>query len=297
MIPLGAVILTVVLTMAVLAGRRNETLPRAQLLAWPAGVALAFFVGALVYSGHPRSVYAENEDRFLAILLPLVAGTESLALFRPRLGWSCRLVLAGAASPILLLNSVYLQTWTISQVLLWLGGLGACLLLGWISLDRQIRHLPARTVLFGLAGVNAGAGVVLMIAGYATGGPLGIILGAALAVTALITPGNVSKPALAGAAGVGLVGLFALLVSGHFFASLGLDLAAVLFTAPLLAWVLVLPPVRKRVLLRLAVLVLEAIPVASVAGLAWRRSEEPEIRRPINNDETDYSADYEQFGK
>jgi len=297
----GAVILTCLVVVSVLWCRWSDKVEngKVQLLAWPVGIGLAFLIGAAVYSGHPRwPLTSENEDRFLAILLPLAVMTEVVAFFLPGwVAWTGRLLISLSATPLLLLGTVYFQTWSGLQTTLWLGILATCLMLAWVSLDCQIRLLPPRTVLFGLAGVNAGAGIVLMIGGYATGGPLAMILGAALATTALVSPRTLPAKALAGAASIGLVGLFAILVSGHFLASLGLDHAAILFAAPVLAWVLILPRIRKAAMLRVAVLVLEALPVVGVVGLAWKRSEEPETRTSVN-DTTDYSpADYEQFGK
>jgi len=297
---LGAMVLTALVAGGMLAGRWDSTerSSRAQLLSWPLGVALAFLVGALVFSGRPRWPIKENEDRLLAILLPLVAFTEAGAFFlKSWLAWTGRLILAFAATPILLAGTTYLKDWTVPQASLWLGGLASCLLLAWASLDLQMKHLPPRLVLVGLAGVAAGAGITLMFGGYATGGPLAIILGAALAATVLVSPGTLPICAWRAVASLGLIGLFAMLVSGHFLASLGLDHAVILFAAPLLAWALILPRIRKAAMLRLAVLVLEAIPVAGIVGLAWKRSEEPETRTSVN-DTTDYSpADYEQFGK
>ena len=297
----GAVILTCLVVVSVLWCRWSDKVEngKVQLLAWPVAIGLPFLIGAAIYSGHPRWPFtSENEDRFLAILLPLAVMTEVVAFFLPGwVAWTGRLLISLSATPLLLLGTVYFQTWSGLQTALWLGILADCLMLAWVSLDCQIRLLPPRTVLFGLAGVNAGAGIVLMIGGYATGGPLAMILGAALATTALVSPRTLPAKALAGAASIGLVGLFAILVSGHFLASLGLDHAAILFAAPVLAWVLILPRIRKAAMLRVAVLVLEALPVVGVVGLAWKRSEEPETRTSVN-DTTDYSpADYEQFGK
>src|SRR5262249_49323504 len=141
----GAVILTAVLVAAILIGRgQDNSSARLQPLAWPLGLALAFFVGALVYSGHPHwPLYKENEDRFLAFLLPLAALVEGLALFvKPWLVWPGRLLVALAAGPILLYGSSYLQTWTTSQACLWLGCLAGSVMLAWVSLDLQIRYLP-----------------------------------------------------------------------------------------------------------------------------------------------------------
>jgi hypothetical protein len=303
MIPLsffGGLALTAVLVTAIVAGRgRSSNSSRLQFVAWPIGLGLAFFVGAFVYSGRPRWPFIrENEDRLLAILIPLATLIEALALLtKPWLVWPGRLLVAVIATPVLLFGSSYFETWTAQQTWLWLGGLGSCLMLAGVSLDLQIRHLPPRTLLLALAGVNAGAGLTLMFAGYATGGPLGVILAAALATTVLVTPRSIPPEVLTGPAGIGLVGLFALLVSGHFFAALGLEHAAVLFAAPLLAWVLVFPRLQRTALLRLAALGLVAIPVLGVAGMAWKRSQEPEPPRQVIDDGGYSPSDYENFGK
>lgn len=293
----GAVIVTALLVCAILFGRGQNSASRTQCLAWPLGVGLAFLVGAVVYSGHPRWPLQQNEDRFLACLIPLATLVETLGQFsKAWLVWPGRILVAVATVPILLYGSAYFETWTTPQTVIWVGGLAACLMIAWVSLDLQIRHLPPRTVLFGLAGVNAGAGIVVMLEGYASGGPLAMILAVALCTTAAVSPQTIPRSALSGAAGIGLVGLFALLVSGHFFASLGLDHAAILLAIPLLGWLLAWPRIQTKSLLRLAVLCLQALWVAGVVGLAYKRSEEPEPQPPVVNNADDYSpADLEQF--
>src|SRR5262249_31592731 len=129
MIPLsfvGGVLLTAVLAAAIVAGRGHSNSPfRFQFLAWPIGVGLAFFVGVLVYSGRPRWPFLkENEDRFLAVLIPLVTWLEALGLLsKPWFAWPGRLLVALVATPVLLFGSTYFEAWTPAQASLWFGGL------------------------------------------------------------------------------------------------------------------------------------------------------------------------------
>src|SRR5262249_996716 len=72
--------------------------------------------------------------------------------------------------------------------------------------------------------------------------------------------------------GLGLVGLFALLVAGHFFSDLTAVNAVLLFAAPLLCWAGELPGVRRgRSWLRTAVqLALVTVPLTLAVLLAAR---------------------------
>src|SRR5262249_26246559 len=75
------------------------------------------------------------------------------------------------------------------------------------------------------------------------------------------------KPGGEGALGVGVVGLFGLLVLGWLFAGLTTLNAALLFAAPLLGWLPGLLPVGPRVRVALR-LVLTAVPVVVALALA-----------------------------
>jgi hypothetical protein len=87
-----------------------------------------------------------------------------------------------------------------------------------------------------LAGTCAGAAVTIMLSGYLSGGELGLPLAAALggsALAALVLLRRCTHTALLG---VGIVGLFGLLILGRFFGNLTTLHAALLFAAPLLCW-------------------------------------------------------------
>ena len=101
---------------------------------------------------------------------------------------------------------------------------------------------------------------------------------------------------MAGALGVGVVGLFGLLVMGRFFGELSTPRAALLLAAPLLCWLPELPPVRRlklwqRGLVRVA---LVAVPVALVvAGVREKPSEDS--APPVSPNEPS-SQDYRDYG-
>jgi hypothetical protein len=146
----------------------------------------------------------------------------------------------------------------------------------------------------------AGAGVAVMLSGYTSSGQLGLLLAAALAgatAASLALPG---PPRVTGALGVGLVGLFGVLISGSFFVKLTLAQAACLLAAPLLCWLAELPYLRR---LRpwprgLAQVVLVAIPVALVGGQAWQRFQEDSRTSPASTDSKPPSIeDYMNFGR
>ena len=108
--------------------------------------------------------------------------------------------------------------WSPTQTWLILGGLGASLAVVWIGLALLWRRVPGRSVPNALSISCAGTVLVLMLSAYATGGPLGIPLAAALIGAALVAP-TLASPSKAVPLGVGVVGFFGILVLGRFFAS------------------------------------------------------------------------------
>jgi hypothetical protein len=115
-----------------------------------------------------------------------------------------------------------------------------------------------------------------MLSGYASGGLLGLPLAAALIGALLASRWRSDAADLEGLLGLGVVGLFALLVAGRFFGALSSANAIVLFLAPLLCWLPELPPLRWLGL-RLrgcARVVLTAVPVAIVVLLAHQKYSE-----------------------
>jgi hypothetical protein len=133
-----------------------------------------------------------------------------------------------------------------------------------------------------------------MLSGYATGPQLGFPLAAGLVVAAVTSLALVRTPDLRGTLGVGIVGLFALLIAGRFFTNLTTTNAILLFAAPLLGWLPELPFVRRLAprLVRIAGVALAAIPVAVALALAGEKfridtappSSTPDVRQPSIED-------------
>ena len=134
-----------------------------------------------------------------------------------------------------------------------------------------------------------------MLSGYASAGQIGLPLAASLTgalAAALVLP---RPPEVGGVLSFGVVGLFALLVIGHFFGQLATNHAVLLFFGTLLCWLPELPYLRRlrprwRGLVRI---VLVAVPVAVAVTLAQQKfvadsnrtapgSQEPSLQDYLN---------------
>src|SRR5207302_1905009 len=169
-----------------------RTAPSARAASSVVGPALGFALGAWILGVAPNWPPREDQDRFLLVLLPAVAVIELVAAFAGRfrwLAWVPRVAVAALAARVLLEKSSYLtdlsgpgtREWTPGQTAAILGGLAVALAAVWAATARLARRSPGRAVPFSLAGACAGAGVLVMLTGYATGGQIGLPLGAALA--------------------------------------------------------------------------------------------------------------------
>jgi hypothetical protein len=223
---------------------------------WLLGVGAGFFAGCWALGNRPHWPPREDQDRFLAMVLPAVLVVELLAAIRhvPRsLVLPLRSAVAASCAGILLYGSSYLadvggpgtQEWSPLQAWLILGGLALTLAGEWACLGSLARRVPGLSHAVCLAGTSAGAALTVMLSGYATGGQIGLplaaaVLGAATAV--LLLPRAARKT---GPIGVAVVGLFSLLVIGHFFGELTAAHGILLFCAPLLGWLPELPYVRR----------------------------------------------------
>ena len=216
-------------------------------------------------------------DRFLFVILPLAGWVELHGAFTivPRwIVWILRLGLAAATGRVLLHGSSYLQgtasDWSLAQVWTTLS-VGAVLLAAvWVLLVWLLRRRPGISLPLALSQTCLAVGMTVMLSGYTDGGALGLPLAAALAGTVLAARLLEKLPATEGAVGVGLLGLFGILMMGRFFGELSTGRALALFVAPLLCWVTELPPLcaRRPWLVGAMRLVLVAIPLAIVLGLA-----------------------------
>jgi hypothetical protein len=175
--------------------------------------------------------------------------------------------------------------------------LGGALAAVWTLLWLRETWSPEQTGLVSLALTCIGAAVTVMYSGYATGGQLGIPLAGALLGVAVASQVVSKPPSLTGAVGIGIVGLFALLVVGRFFAVLTTTHAILLLTAPLLCWLTEIPSVRKwpaweRGLLAVA---LVSVPLA-VAVIQAQQKFVEDSHAPSQPGEPS-SQDYQDFGK
>jgi hypothetical protein len=258
------------------------------------GVGLGFYVGYWLLGLRPHWPPREDQDRFVFFLFPAIIVVELVAAFSGRFRWTLwllRFAIALSAAPVLLYNSSYLtelagpgtREWTPALTWLILGSMAAALVAVWLLLALLVRSTSPHALSAkqqNTAGVNAvplavavacaGAAVTIMLSGYASGGQVGLPLGAAVGGASLIlrqASGRESALSLA------IVGLFALLVMGRFFGELTTLNAVLLFFGPLLCWLSQWKYVygMRPWLRSLVVLLLAAIPVAIALTLAQQK--------------------------
>jgi hypothetical protein len=284
------------------------------------GVGIGFFVGCWWLGLRPHWPPREDQDRLLLILLPAIIGLELVLAIVPALDsrnkgagmgrwwptWLLRLILAAGAAPILLHNSSYLvdlagpgtREWTTVQTWLILGILAVALAGLWASLARLACRAPGRSVPFALALACAGTGITVMLSGYASGGQMGLALAGALS-GAVIASLAVSEPMdVSGLLGVGIVGLFSLLVMGRFFGELAATNGVLLFFGLLVCWFPELPYIRRLgPRLRGGVrVVLTAVPVVVALLLAQQKFVADSAQNsPVSREPS--IEDYMNFGK
>jgi hypothetical protein len=272
------------------------------------GIGLTFVLGNGFLGRWPRWSLAEAEDRLLLIVLPAILGVEFVAAIRiiPRwFAWTLRIMVAAGAAPVLLFGSEYLadlagpgtRKWDEHETIHWLGGMGLSIVFVWVLLGLLNRRAPSRSLPLALALVCASAAPTIMVSRYATGGPLLVPLAGALIGTAAASClWTLSRGDFA-AVGIGLIVLYALLVTGRFFCELTTFHAALILFAPLLMWLPEFLPGKKtlpwmRPMLRVAVVIapvavafyLAQKPVSGVDG-SRGTSHEPDIQ------------DYQQFDR
>ncbi len=270
------------------------------------GVGVGFYVGFWWFvrsmGGPPHWPPTEARDRLLFLLLPALILVEFVAALIPRLGWLfwlLRCVIAMGAGRVLLHQSVNLEDGEgpIKQSLLILGSLGAGLIILWAALALLVRRAPGRSVPLAIALACGCAGLTVMLSGNATDGQIGLPLSAALvgvAIASLLQPGTLHWN---GVLGVGLIGLFSVLVIGRFFGDLTTLNAVLIFFSPLLCWVPELPYLRgfRPSLRGFARLVLVAAPLALVLVLAQQRFVKDSQQNSSDTDET--GQEYPEYGK
>ena len=190
------------------------------------------------------------------------------------------------------------RQWTPEQTWQILGGTAAALAGTWMLLSWLSHREPGRAVPLAVALACAGTAIILMLSGYASGGPLAMPLAGALVgalVASLVMKDTIP---LDGLLCLGVVGLFAVIVIGRFFEELTWTNAALLLFAPLLCWLPELPLLHrmKPRLRALAGVVLTAVPVAIALALAQQKFVEDSARTSPGSEEPSLE-DYMNFGK
>jgi hypothetical protein len=277
--------------------------PARSALGWTFGIALALLLGNWALGFDLQWPPKEDRYRFLLLVLPAAVAAEAIAAVPkvPRWGaWLLRLMVAVAAGRILLHGSVYLEDpgeidlgqWTSEQRMRYFGGLAMALFVVWALLGLLLHISPSRSVPLALAVACGGAAVTIMFSGSATDGQLGLALAAAIAGATAASFLVKEPPSGTAPIAIGVVGLFALLLGGRFFADLTSTHAALLFAIPLLCWFTELPLLRELKPLPRAGLRILLIGIV-LAGVAYQAQQASSERsRPPSGDEED---PYEQL--
>ncbi len=243
------------------------------------GLAIGYSLLKLWSPWPPTSALA----RMVWLIMPSICVIELLAA-TPRvplwLGWALRILLAGATARILLHSSIYLDPsrgeWTAAQAVSTLA-VCAILLAGiWAMLWCLSRRSIGASLPLSLSATVLTAGVMIILAGYVSGGeaawPLGAVL-AGFAVASLCLDPRSTSP---GAVSIGVVGLFSLLIIGRYFGGLSTPGALAMFLTPLLCWLPELPPLSRakfwqRELLRLGIVAIPLVITLVLAKQAFDR--------------------------
>ena len=185
--------------------------------------------------------------------LTVVAETLAAATRSGSVAWIVRLGLAAVVAPILLHNTVYLADlnghesaeWSPAQATIVLCGLAALLALMWAMMTWLQSWTSTPAVLWVLVLDALATAATVMLSGYYRGGLLGLGLAGALAGAILASYITQLRWTTSGSLGMGVIGVFAVVVVGRFFGTLSTSLAACLLLAPLLAWIVELPRLCK----------------------------------------------------
>ncbi len=223
---------------------------------WIVGLGAGYYLGCWMLEIRPRWPIREDLDRLLGLVIPAVLLVELMGAI-PRLPrwliWILRIAIAGLGARVLLHGSMYLagpagpgsSAWTAPQAWLIFGSIAAAEAAVWVLLVVLARRSPGASLPIALAVAIGGASMSIMLSAYLAGGQAGLPLSAAIlgaSLAALVIPDTSRSVA---PIGVAVVGLSSLLVIGRFFGELRTDHAVLLFTAPLLAWIPELPPLRR----------------------------------------------------
>lgn len=239
------------------------------LLSFLTGVCTGYRTLGFSLDWPPRNALA----RFLEIILPAIVLIELVASVQklPRAAvWFLRTTVAAVCGRVLWHGSVYLvaDSWTglTLQTALVLVGCMLSLIMVWLLLFRLTESPIAEILPIGLALCIQTGGLTIMLAGYIKGGAAAIPLTTSLAAPILMSLVMRRQYDIRGLLGVGIVSLFSLLFIGRYFGALSTMHGVVIFFAPCLSAISLLPIVRrwKPAVTRLLCLALISVPLLIV---------------------------------
>lgn len=247
------------------------------------GVGLGFLAGTWIIGVVVHWPPREDQDRLMFVVMPAAIIVELIAaVIRVRgTAWILRCLMALGVSPILLYNTSYItdlngpgsREWTPAQSAEIFGGLGGALIVVWALLARLINRAPGRSAPFAISIAAGAAAISVMLSGYGSGGQIGFPLAAAVLGAAI---GSLALKKTVGGEemiGVGLIGVFSLLVMGRFFGQLPTLNGALILLGLLACWAPELPPLGRAVpRVRGAMrIVLTAVPLLIAVFLAGHK--------------------------
>lgn len=284
-----------------LAGCRSRAAAAGTVVA----VAAGFGLGAWLLGPRPAWPPTDVVGRWLLAVVPAAAGIETLGAGRRGWPWILRLALAAFIAPVLLFGTVYVsdaagagsRLWSGTRIGVTYGVVAAGLLAVWSTVLAVADHRQARPATLALGFIVFAAGIAVAVSGYATGGLLGVPLAAALMGATFANLRSSDPGTLRNAAGFATVGLFALVLVGHWFGSLGVRPAMLLLASPVALAVLRLPVVAGRSgwARAMAAILAVGLPVAGaiIAALCTFADE----AKPSAPDGGPTFQDYINFGK
>jgi hypothetical protein len=162
-------------------------------------------------------------------------------------------------------------------------GIAVAILVFWANLEALARKLPPSALGLSLGIAVAGAGLRLLLAGNMVLFQLIVALGASLGAAWLFSLWRPGLTLARGGSTVLTATLASLLIYGQYYSSvpepetLAIGLAAIVLLTPLLAWIAMIGPIRRRPtwVVCLVVAVITLIPVIITLALAFKSVPEP----------------------
>lgn len=253
---------------------------------WLMGLPLGIYAGCALLGEWPHWPPANDRQRLLTQLLPLVVVVEATAAVTAK-RWHAvllRVAVAASIAPLLLFKTIYLSDlagpgsaeWTTGQAVLILLAIAAFIVVQWLALSKLQERSSDRTVALLLAMLNLCAALAVVMSGYLRGGLIGMPWAGALVGAAVATNWGPPDQRRGSFVGVGLLGAVYVLLVGRFFGSLPTSDGLVIFASPLLAWIAELPaikawPERRRHIARVTLVAIPLLIVLTVIGVKfWR---------------------------